>query len=184
MGDITTLIARASGGDRAAVDAIFEQLYPELRRIAHARLTRHVRDTVLDTTVLVHECYLKFVQAERLSPTDRAHFLAYSASAMRSIIVDFARARTAERRGGDAAHLTLNTQLADSLPAGEDEILRVDEALADIARLEPRLAQVVEMRYFGGLNDLEIAAALGVTDRTVRRDWDKARLLLAAALRP
>jgi RNA polymerase sigma factor (TIGR02999 family) len=184
MGDITALIARASGGDRAAVDAIFEKLYPELRRIAHARLTRHVRDTVLDTTVLVHECYLKFVQAERLSPTDRAHFLAYSASAMRSIIVDFARARTAERRGGDAAHLTLNTQLADSLPAGEEEILRVDEALADIAKLEPRLAQVVEMRYFGGLNDLEIAAALGVTDRTVRRDWDKARLLLAAALRP
>jgi RNA polymerase sigma factor (TIGR02999 family) len=184
MGDITALIARASGGDRAAVDAIFEKLYPELRRIAHARLTRHVRDTVLDTTVLVHECYLKFVQAERLSPTDRAHFLAYSASAMRSIIVDFARARTAERRGGDAAHLTLNTQLADSLPAGEEEILRVDEALADIANLEPRLAQVVEMRYFGGLNDLEIAAALGVTDRTVRRDWDKARLLLAAALRP
>jgi RNA polymerase sigma factor (TIGR02999 family) len=184
MGDITALIGRASGGDRAAVDSIFELLYPELRRIAHARLTRHVRDTVLDTTVLVHECYLKFVQTERLSPTDRAHFLAYSASAMRSIIVDFARARTAERRGGDAAHLTLNTQLADSLPSGEDEILRVNDALADIARLEPRLAQVVEMRYFGGLNDLEIATALGVTDRTVRRDWDKARLLLTAALRP
>lgn len=184
MGDITALIARASGGDRAAVDAIFEKLYPELRRIAHARLTRHVRDTVLDTTVLVHECYLKLVQAERLSPSDRAHFLAYAASTMRSIIVDFARARTAERRGGDAAHLTLNTQLADSLPAGEAEILRVNDALTDIAKLEPRLAQVVEMRYFGGLNDLEIAAALGVTDRTVRRDWDKARLLLAAALRP
>jgi len=183
MGDITTLIARANGGDRDAVNAIFERLYPELRRIAHARLTRHVRDTVLDTTVLVHECYLKLVQGERLSPSDRAHFLAYAASAMRSIIVDFARARTAERRGGDAAHLTLNTHLADSLPAGEEEILRVDEALADIAKLEPRLAQVVEMRYFGGLNDLEIAAALGVTDRTVRRDWDKARLLLAAALR-
>jgi RNA polymerase sigma factor (TIGR02999 family) len=183
MGDITTLIARANGGDRDAVNAIFERLYPELRRIAHARLTRHVRDTVLDTTVLVHECYLKLVQGERLSPSDRAHFLAYAASAMRSIIVDFARARTAERRGGDAAHLTLNTQLADSLPGGESEILRVNDALADIGKLDPRLAQVVEMRYFGGLNDLEIAAALGITDRTVRRDWDKARLLLAAALR-
>jgi RNA polymerase sigma factor (TIGR02999 family) len=183
MGDITELIDRANGGDRAAIGAILEQLYPELRRIAHARLTRHVRDTVLDTTVLVHECYLKFVQSERLSPSDRAHFVAYAASAMRSIIVDFARARTAERRGGDAAHLTLNTQLADSLPTGEAEILRVNDALAEIAKLEPRLAQVVEMRYFGGLNDLEIAAALGVTDRTVRRDWDKARLLLAAALR-
>lgn len=183
MGDITALIARANSGDRPAVDAIFERLYPELRRIAHSRLTRHMRDTLLDTTMLVHECYLKFVQAERLNPSDRAHFIAYSATAMRSIIVDFARARLTERRGGDAAHLTLNTQIADSLPAGEDEIVRVDEALAEIARLDPRLAQVVEMRYFGGLNDLEIASALGVTDRTVRRDWEKARLLLAAALR-
>jgi len=183
MGDITALIARANSGDRPAVDAIFERLYPELRRIAHSRLTRHMRDTLLDTTMLVHECYLKFVQAERLNPSDRAHFIAYSATAMRSIIVDFARARLTERRGGDAAHLTLNTQIADGLPAGEDEIVRVDEALAEIARLDPRLAQVVEMRYFGGLNDLEIASALGVTDRTVRRDWEKARLLLAAALR-
>ncbi len=183
MGDITALIARANSGERPAVDAIFEKLYPELRRIAHARLTRHVRNTMLDTTMLVHECYLKFVQAERLSPSDRTHFIAYAATAMRSIIVDFARARSTERRGGDAAHLTRNTQIADSLPAGEDEILGVDEALRDIARLDPRLAQVVEMRYFGGLNDLEIATALGVTDRTVRRDWEKARLLLAAALR-
>ena len=183
MGDITALIARANNGERSAVDAIFETLYPELRRIAHARLTRHVRNTLLDTTMLVHECYLKFVQTERLNPSDRAHFIAYSATAMRSIIVDFARARSTERRGGDAAHLTLNTQIADSVPAGEDEIVRVDDALTDIARLDPRLAQVVEMRYFGGLNDLEIAAALGVTDRTVRRDWEKARLLLAAALR-
>ena len=183
MSDITALIARANNGDRPAVGAIFEQLYPELRRIAHARLTRHVRNTMLDTTMLVHECYLKFVQAERLNPSDRAHFVAYAATAMRSIIVDFARARSTERRGGDAAHLTRNTQIADSLPAGEDEIVRVDEALTDIARLDPRLVQVVEMRYFGGLNDLEIAAALGVTDRTVRRDWEKARLLLAAALR-
>lgn len=183
MGDITALIARANDGDRAAVDAIFDQLYPELRRIAHARLTRHVRDTMLDTTVLVHECYLKFVQAERLNPSDRAHFLSYSAAAMRSIIVDFARARLAERRGGDAPHLTLNTEIAENLAAGESEILRIDDALTEIARLDARLAQVVEMRYFGGLNDLEIAAALGLTDRTVRRDWEKARLLLAAALR-
>jgi RNA polymerase sigma factor (TIGR02999 family) len=186
MGDITLLLARANEGDRRAVEAIFEALYPDLRRIAHARLSRHVRDTMLDTTALVHECYLKFAQAERLSPGDRAHFLAYAATAMRSIIVDFARARAAERRGGDAVHLTLNTQLADGLPQpadGADEILRVDAALQELAKLDARLARVVEMRYFGGMNDLEIAAALGVTDRTVRRDWEKARLLLAAALR-
>jgi len=183
VGDITVLLQRAQGGDRDAFDALYAALYPELRRIAHARLSRNVRDTLLDTTALVNECYVKFVNSERLQPGDRAHFLAYSARAMRSIIVDFARAKAAERRGGDAAHVTLNTELVDGTPAGEEEILHVHEALADIARLDARLAQVVEMRYFGGLTDAEIGAALGITDRTVRRDWDKARLLLAAALR-
>lgn len=183
MGDIAALIQRANDGDRDAFDQLFEALYPELRRIAHQRLTRNQRDTLLDTTVLVNECYLKYANAERLRPTDRVHFLAYSATVMRSIIVDFARARASERRGGDAAHLTLDTALAANLGGGEDEILRVHEALESIAKLDGRLVQVVEMRYFGGLNDLEIAQALGVTDRTVRRDWEKARLLLAAALR-
>jgi RNA polymerase sigma factor (TIGR02999 family) len=185
MGDITVLIQRAQGGDRGALDALFDALYPELRRIAHARLTRNVRDTLLDTTALVHECYMKFSQAQRLGPSDRAHFLAYAASAMRSIIVDFARAKSAERRGGGAPHVTLNTALADGLGDrhGEDEIVRVHEALDELAQLDARLAQVVEMRYFGGLTDAEVGEALGVTDRTVRRDWDKARLLLAAALK-
>jgi RNA polymerase sigma factor (TIGR02999 family) len=183
VGDITDLIQRVQGGDRGALDDLFQALYPELRRIAHARLTRNVRDTLLDTTALVHECYVKFSQAARLGPTDRAHFLAYSASAMRSIIVDFARAKSAERRGGDAQHVTLNTSLVEGLPAGEDEILHVHEALDELAKLDTRLAQVVEMRYFGGLTDADIGAALGVTDRTVRRDWEKARLLLAATLK-
>lgn len=183
LGDITELLLRARDGDRVAFDAVFEVLYPDLRRIAHARLSRHVRDTLLDTSALVNECYLKFLNSERLQPGDRVHFLAYAARAMRSIIVDFARAKAAERRGGDAPHVTLYTGLVDGAPAGEQEILRVHEALADVARLDARLAQVVEMRYFGGMNDAEIGAALGVTGRTVRRDWDKARLLLAAALR-
>lgn len=185
MGDITVLIQRAQGGDRGALDALFDALYPELRRIAHARLTRNVRDTLLDTTALVHECYVKFSQAQRLGPSDRAHFLAYAATAMRSIIVDFARAKAAERRGGDAPHVTLNTALADGLGDrhGEDEIVRVHEALDELAKLDARLAQVVEMRYFGGMTDAEVGEALGITDRTVRRDWDKARLLLAAALK-
>lgn len=185
MGDITVLIQRAQGGDRGALDALFDALYPELRRIAHARLTRNLRDTLLDTTALVHECYVKFSQAQRLGPSDRAHFLAYAATAMRSIIVDFARAKAAERRGGDAPHVTLNTALADGLGDrhGEDEIVRVHEALDELAKLDARLAQVVEMRYFGGMTDVEVGEALGITDRTVRRDWDKARLLLAAALK-
>jgi RNA polymerase sigma factor (TIGR02999 family) len=101
---------------------------------------------------------------------------------MRSIIVDFARRRRAQRRGGDAAQVTLTTGHGAAAPAGADEIVRVHEALEQVSAIEPRLAQVVEMRYFAGMTEAEIAQALGVTDRTVRRDWEKARLLLRAAL--
>lgn len=183
MGDITLLLARARDGDRAAFDSLFELLYPELRRIARARLAPHVRDAMLDTTALVHECYLKFAGAARLQPADRVHFLAYAATVMRSVIVDTARAGLAQRRGGDAAHVTLNTGVAEAVANPEDEILDVHEALDGLARLDPRLAKVVEMRYFGGMKETEIAESLGLTERTVRRDWEKARLLLASALR-
>jgi len=183
MGDITQLLARAREGDREAFDALFQALYPDLRRIARARLAPHVRGTMLDTSVLVNEAYLKFEQAARLTPTDRTHFLAYAAHVMRSIIVDAARAGRSARRGGDAAHVTLDTGVAESVAGGEDEIVDVHEALERLAVLEPRLARVVEMRYFGGMKETEIAAALGLTERTVRRDWEKARLLLAAHLR-
>ena len=183
MGDITQLIARARDGDRAAFDRLFDLLYPELRRIAHGRLARNVRDTLMDTTALVHECYLKFSQGARLTPADRLHFLSYAATVMRSIVVDTARAGLAQRRGGDAQHVTLNTEAAHGAAAPEEEILDVHAALEDLAKLDPRLVQVVEMRYFGGMKDEDIAQVLGVTDRTVRRDWEKARLLLSKALR-
>ena len=183
MSDITELLERARAGDRGAIDEIFRVLYPELRRIAHARLSGQVRDTVMQTTVLVHECYLKLSAAQRLAAGDRVHFLAYAAQAMRSVIVDTVRAARRERRGGDAVHVTLATELGERLALAEDEILDVDAALSELARLEPRLARVVEMRYFAGMKEAESAAALGLTERTVRRDWEKARLLLAAALR-
>jgi RNA polymerase sigma factor (TIGR02999 family) len=183
MTDISVLIARAREGDRLAFDDLFEALHPELRRIAHRRLSGNVRDTLLGTTALVNECYLKFASASRLNASDRAHFIAYAATVMRSIIVDMARAGRSQRRGGDAAHVTLDTVSGGAVPQPEDEILDVNAALADLARLDERLVRVVEMRYFGGMSDLEIAAILGVTDRTVRRDWEKARLLLAHALR-
>ena len=183
MGEVTLLIAQARDGDRGAFDRIFELLYPELRGVAHRRLSRHVRDGSFDTTALVNECYLKLMQRKQLAPGDRAHFLAYAATVMRSIIVDAARAAQAERRGGDAVHLTLDTLVGDSTAAAAEQLLDVDEALKDLARIDARLASVVEMRYFGGMTDLEIAESLGLTDRTVRRDWEKARLLLAHALR-
>jgi RNA polymerase sigma factor (TIGR02999 family) len=183
MGDITALIERARGGDRGAFDTLFGQLYPELRRIAHARLAGHERDALIDTTSLVHECYLKFVHAKRLTPESRTHFLAYSASMMRSIMVDAVRAGQAERRGGDVHHQTLDSAVADAVAGPEQEILDIDAALDALGRLDERLVRVVEMRYFAGMKDTEIAQALGLTDRTVRRDWEKARLLLAHALR-
>ncbi len=183
MGEVTLLIERARGGDRAAFDRIFELLYPELRRIAHRRLTRSARDGLIETTALVNECYMKFVKRESLSPHDRAHFLAYSATVMRSIIVDAARAAGTDRRGGDAEQVRLDTELIDTVPNPAGEILDVHAALEDLARFDPRLARVVEMRYFAGMTDDEIAGALALTSRTVRRDWEKARLLLAHALR-
>jgi RNA polymerase sigma factor (TIGR02999 family) len=182
MGDITVLIAQARAGDRSALDSLFEAVYPDLRRIAHVRLRRGFPDPELGTTALVNECYLKLRDAQRLDASDRAHFFSYTASAMRSIVVDIARAKATERRGGNALHVTLDDELPGD-QGSEDEILRVHEALEEIGQLDPRLVRLIEMRYFAGMSDPEIAAALDITDRTVRRDWQKARMLLAAALR-
>jgi RNA polymerase sigma factor (TIGR02999 family) len=183
MGEVTQLIECARGGSREAFDRIFQLLYPDLRQIAHRRLARNARDGMIDTTALVNECYMKFVQRNSLTTADRAHFLAYAATVMRSIIVDAARMARSDRRGGSDEHVTLNTDAAEAMQAPEDEILDVHAALEELARVDARLAQVVEMRYFGGMDDAEIAAVLGLSTRTVRRDWDKARLLLAHALR-
>jgi RNA polymerase sigma factor (TIGR02999 family) len=183
MDDITALLHAAKEGDAKALAGLFEALYPDLRRIARKRLSIDERGTLLDTTALVHECYMKFAKAQRLSVDDRHHFMAYAATAMRSIVVDFARARLTERRGGQAPHETLDSTLIGSIPGGEAEVLAVHEALDELATLDPRMARVVEMRYFGGLADAEIAEALGVGLRTVRRDWEKARLILSATLR-
>lgn len=183
MGDVTQLIEQARGGDRGALDRLFSRLYPELREIAHRRLAPHQRSGLLDTTALVNECYLRFVQREGLRPEDRAHFLAYAASVMRSIIVDAARQSLSVRRGGDLDRQTLDSVLAESLPAPAESIVDVDAALQQLARVDERLVKVVEMRYFVGMKDAEIAEALGLSTRTVHRAWEKARLLLAHALR-
>ena len=166
------------------VDGAFAAAYQELRRVARARLHGSGRDRVLDTTALVHETYLRLrAGGGDVSFPDRARFLGYAGRAMRSIIVDLVRQRQAERHGGDVDHITLTGAVVDTVPAGEQQILGVHEALDDMARVDPRMARVVELRYFAGLTDEEIAAALGVTDRTVRRDWQQARLFLAQALR-
>jgi RNA polymerase sigma factor (TIGR02999 family) len=180
---ITRLIERANQGDGEALNGIFAALYPELHALARARLRRNAPLTLLDTTALLHESYLRLVKLGTLKVENRAHFLAYAARTMRSIVVDFARARLAERRGGGTDDVALDTEISADAHAPEDEIVRVHEALNDLAAVDPRIVQVVEMRYFGGLTEEEIGAALGVTERTVRRDWEKARLLLAIALK-
>jgi len=183
MGDITVLIARAREGDRVALDSLFKAVYPDLRRIAHARLRRGFPDPDLGTTALVNECYLKLRDARRLDVDDRAHFFAYTATAMRSIIVDIARGQARARHGANAPHVTLDDEQIGADAAAQEQILRVHEALEEISKVDERLARLVEMRFFGGFNDLEIAEGLGITDRTVRRDWQRARVLLASALR-
>jgi RNA polymerase sigma factor (TIGR02999 family) len=167
------------------LDAHFAAAYADLRRLARSRLRSGGRSTVLDTTALVHESYLRLSRGGEATFPDRARFLVYAGKAMRSIIIDLVRERQAERRGGSAPHLTLTSGEADALPqpGGEEHILRVNEALEALARQDARMAQVVEMKYFAGLTEAEIGQALGVTDRTVRRDWEQARLFLAEALR-
>jgi RNA polymerase sigma factor (TIGR02999 family) len=161
---------------------LFELLYHELRRLARSRLASGGRNVLLDTTALVHESFLRLQGAGKVQLADRNHFMAYAATAMRSVIVDFVRRRSTEKRGGDVDHVTLDTGVAESLGATDDEIVDVHEALEALGEVDARLVQVVEMRYFAGLSDDEIGAALGITGRTVRRDWERARLLLAEML--
>ena len=161
---------------------MFTLLYGELRQLAHSRLTKSGHLTLLDTTSLVHETFLRVAGAGRLAMSDRSQFLAYASRVMRSVVVDFVRQRMAVRRGGDQEHISLDTGSAGRLPSPEEEIIRVNDALEQLSQVDPRLVNVVEMRYFAGLSDDDIAAAIGVNARTVRRDWQKARLLLSLAL--
>ena len=178
---LTQLIHRAQGGDRVAADALYASTYADLSRLARSRLRAGRRHTLLDTCALVHESYVRFVKANELRIEDRIHFMRWAAQVMRSVIVDFARRRVAARRGGGEANVEFDVELL-AVSRGEEEILSVHQALERIAAIDPRMTQVVEMRYFGGLTEPEIAQALGVTERTVRRDWHKARLLLREAL--
>jgi RNA polymerase sigma factor (TIGR02999 family) len=185
--DLTDLIHRAQRGDARAFDDLFHATYDDLRALARQRLRRDQRGTLLDTTALVHESYLRFANASRVRIEDRGHFLHFAARVMRSVVIDFIRERRAERRGGGSKPISLTTSSAAALVDpktgdGEDEILRVHEALEELGKLDERLVRVVEMRYFGGMTEVEVATALEISERTVRRDWEKARVLLAEAL--
>jgi RNA polymerase sigma factor (TIGR02999 family) len=183
MVQITQLLQRMHAGDAGARDALFAAAYEELQRLARARLRDGGRNTVLETTSLVHECYLRFVRAGQLRAEDRRAFFAYASQVMRSVILNSVRERQAERRGGDVPQLTLSTEIEANLSSDEETLLKVNEALEVLEQADGRLALVAQMRYFGGYSDQEVAATLGVTERTVRRDWERARLILKEALR-
>ncbi|HEX5305738.1 MAG TPA: ECF-type sigma factor [Dyella sp.] len=176
---VTVLLSRARAGDGAALDAAYSAVYDELKRAARLQ-RRRMRDE-LQTTALVHEAYLKLAGAARLAAVDRNHLLALSARAMRQVLVDDARARKADKRGGGQAAMTLTASIGSG-DAAAIEVLALDELLTSLHKLDARAAQIVELRYFGGYEEAEIAAMLGITDRTVRRDWRKARAFLLAEM--
>ena len=180
-GDITGLLAALRGGDRAALDRLFPLVYRELHDRAHGQLARHRPGDTLSTTALVHEAYLKLTDSAHQTYQDRVHFFAVASRAMRQILVDYARRRMAVKRGG-APPVTLDPEVVGD-PGRPEELVALDEALVRLEALDERLARTVEMRFFGGLSVEETAAALGVSPRTVKRDWRKARAVLYQDIR-
>jgi len=183
--DVTALLELASTGDRSALDRVFPLVYDQLRAAAHRQLKREPRGHTLSSAALVHEAYFRLVDQTRAPFRGRAHFLALAATAMRRILVDYARGRAAERRGGGQLQ-QLDLVTVDSLLGEEraEMLVDLDEALGRLATLDPRQARVIECRFFGGLTEDETAEALDVAVRTVRRDWVKARAWLHQELFP
>lgn len=178
---ITQWLDAARGGDRGALDRVLSTLYNELHSMARRQLAGQYGQT-LDATALVHEAYLKLIGRREVQFDDRAHFFAYAASAMRSVVVDYARQRMAQKRGGDLHRVT---ELPDDVEGGlrlDEDMLALDTALTKLADVDAKLAQVVELRYFGGLSEQEIADLLKRSERSIRRDWQKARMFLLASL--
>lgn len=180
-GDVTQLLVAYADGDREAFDELVPLVYDELRRIARYHLRRTQRGHTLDTVGLVHEAYMKLAGQQGLRAQDRGHFLAIAARAMRQVIINRARARMAEKRGGGQAPVTLDEERV----GGQDQaewLIDLDRALTSLRERDERLAQTVECRFFAGLSDEETAQALGVSLRTAQRNWMRARAWIRAEL--
>lgn len=184
---ISALIASAEDGDRAAADTLFVTLYAELHRLAQRQLARSSSELTLGTTTLLHEAYLDMASRESSAYLDRGRFMAYAARVMRGLIIDHARSRKAQKRGGQFEVASLAGDVAE--PADAAELGRIGDALEALGAADPQLAQVVDLKFFCGFSFAEIAAMRGVSERTVQRQWEKARIYLHrvlgdAALRP
>jgi RNA polymerase sigma factor (TIGR02999 family) len=174
---LTQLLVAWSDGDGAALDELFPLVYDELRQLARRRMRRERQGHTLRTTALVNDAYLRLVDQRQVRWQNRAHFFAIAAQMMRRILVDHARAKNYEKRGGGAAHVPLE-EAAVLAEGRASEILALDEALRALAEIDPRRARVVELRYFGGLSNEEIAEVLKISPNTVTRDWNMARAWL------
>ena len=180
--EITRLLRAWRGGDEAAFDRLVPLVYGELRKIAHGYMRGEREEATLQATALVNEAYLRLMDAGAVDWEDRAHFFAVSAQTMRRILVDAARARMRAKRGGPAAKVNLD-EVADFSAGRSDDVVAVDDALHALARLDPRKAQVIELRFFGGLSVEETGAVLKVSVETVTRDWRLARGWLLLQIR-
>lgn len=178
--EITAFLVAARHGDRAALDAVFARVYDEVRRIAHGQIARAGGGGTLNTTAVVHEAYLKLVRSPAISWEDRGHFYAVAATAMRQILLNHARDRRAKKRGGDLVQTwsTADLEIDSALDSKIERFVDLDAALGRLRALDERLAKVVDLRFFAGLTVEETASALGVTDRTIKRDWRTARAFL------
>jgi RNA polymerase sigma factor (TIGR02999 family) len=178
-GEITQLLVRARGGEPALIGAVFEALYPELRRLANARMSG--RESTFTPTTLVHELYLRISQGAPLSLADRQHFFAASARAMRWILVEHVRQRATAKRGGEHVMVSLDDAIPGAPPLPTD-VLALDQGLDALEAISPQRRQIVELRWFAGLEFAEIARVLECSERTVYREWERARAFLQAML--
>jgi RNA polymerase sigma-70 factor (ECF subfamily) len=178
----TRLLKAVHAGDQAAAERLLPLVYAELHRVANAYMRRERPDHTLQPTALINEAYLRLIQ-EDVDWNSREHFIGFAAHVMRRVLVDYARARNADQRGGKRERVELHDQLAIS-PERLDEVSQIDEALDRLAKISPRQAKVVELRYFGGLSIDQIGATLGIAPRSVKRDWALARIWLFEELKP
>ena len=175
--DITGLLLAWGDGDKAALDRVIPMVYQELRRLAHRQMRRERAGDTLQTTALVNEAYLRMVDYERMAPRDRAHFLSIAAQAMRRILIERARSRRSAKRGSGGQQVSFD-EAADVSDERAADVLALDEALTQLAAIDPRKSQIVELKYFGGLTIEETAEVLEVSAPTVERDWRTARIWL------
>lgn len=180
--NVTQLLKEFQEGNPEASERLWAEVYDEMRRLARHLLAHERSGHTMSTTALVHECYLKLVDQTQVQWQSRLHFFGMASRVMRNILIDYARRRSAEKRGGDAPHVSLENVTVSGRQRSAELLLVIDNALEELAELDERLVRVVEYRFFGGMKEKEIAELMDLSPRTIRRDWRKAKGWLARAL--